>query len=127
MVEQVGLLAHRHQGADIVEQVDEQEDEHDLDEADAQRAGDIQLAPRWPSDRPDGSVCGVHFATPVASPTAVVARIPISMAARTRQASSAAVSSSPKSASAVLGSVRLPSVTVVAGFGHDDARNCGTR
>ena len=47
----------------------------------------------------------------------MVARMPISMAARTRQASSAAISSSPKSASAVLLSVRLPRVTVVAGCG----------
>ena len=35
LVEQVGLLADRHQGADVVEQVDEQEDEDDLEEADA--------------------------------------------------------------------------------------------
>ena len=43
--------------------------------------------------------------------------MPISIAARTRHASSTAISSSPKMASAVLLSCRLPSVTVVAALG----------
>src|SRR5215471_15392926 len=43
--------------------------------------------------------------------------MPMSMAARTRQASSTPMSSRPNSASAVLGALRLPSVTVVAGLG----------
>ena len=43
--------------------------------------------------------------------------MPMSIAALTRQAISAAISSRPKSASSVFGSRRLPSVTVVAGFG----------
>ena len=43
--------------------------------------------------------------------------MPISMAARTRHAMSAPISNRPKSASAVLLSLRLPSVTVVAALG----------
>ena len=37
-VDQPGALGHRHQGADVVEQVDEQEDEDDLDQGDAETA-----------------------------------------------------------------------------------------
>src|ERR1035438_247977 len=43
-VEDVGLFAHGHQGADVVEQIDEEEDEDDLQEADAQGGGDIEFA-----------------------------------------------------------------------------------
>ena len=43
--------------------------------------------------------------------------MPINMAARTRQASSAAISSKPKIASAVFLSLRCPRVTVVAALG----------
>ena len=118
LVEQPGLLAHRHQRADVVEQVDEQKDEDDLDEADAAASraisslngGGGQIAPGC---RAAASISRRR----VSRPTTVVARMPISIAARTRHASSAAISSSPKSASAVLLSRRLPSVTVVAGCG----------
>src|ERR1035438_7659502 len=44
LVEQVGLFAHGHQGADVVEEVDEEEDAYDLHEADAPGGGDIELA-----------------------------------------------------------------------------------
>ena len=107
LVEQVRLLADRHQGADVVEQIDEQEDENNLHEADAQRARDIQLAGG------SGQIAqAVGLRRPFGdageqSRRCVVARMPISMAARTRQASSAAISSSPKSASAVLLSVQI--------------------
>src|ERR1017187_4253115 len=44
LVEEVGLFAYSHQGADVVEQIDEEEDEDDLQEADAQGGGDIEFA-----------------------------------------------------------------------------------
>jgi len=47
----------------------------------------------------------------------VVSRIPISMAAGTRRASSAEVASKPNTASSVCGSRTLPNVTKVAGCG----------
>ena len=47
----------------------------------------------------------------------MVARIPISIAARTRHADSAAIKIKPNIASSVFLSRRLPSVTIVAGLG----------
>ena len=59
---------------------------------------------------------GCHCATPVATARVAVARMPIRMAARTRQASRAAIRIKPKIASAVFGSRRFPSATAVAGL-----------
>src|ERR1022692_1453085 len=43
-VEEVRLFAHGHQGADVVEQIDEEEDENDLQRSEAQGGGDIEFA-----------------------------------------------------------------------------------
>ena len=112
-----GLLAHRHQRADVVEQIDEQEHEDDLQEADAQRRAAMSSFPAVAARSPSCRTAAPIWRRRSAGPTIVVARMPISMAARTRHASSAAISSSPKIASAVLLSRRLPSVTMVAGLG----------
>ena len=44
LVDQAGAASDADQGSDIVEQVDEQEDEEDLDQADAMAAGQAENA-----------------------------------------------------------------------------------
>ena len=48
-VHQSGPLGHRDQGADVVEQVDEQEDEDDLDQGDAKAAFQVQGSRECPA------------------------------------------------------------------------------
>ena len=79
-IEQPGFLAYRHQRADVIEQIDKQEHEDDLEEAEPQRRSDIQLA----SGRArvgQAVACGCQSTRPAAQPDSVVASMPISMAA----------------------------------------------
>ena len=62
-------------------------------------------------------VPGVHLISPKTAPASVVARMPISIAARTPHAASPQTTISPNSASSVFLSFNLPSVTNVAGLG----------
>ncbi len=55
--------------------------------------------------------------SPKIAPTSVVARIPISIAARTPHAAKPQTTMSPNSANSVFLSFNLPSVTKVAGLG----------
>ena len=116
--DEAGALGDGDQRADVVEEVDEEEDEDDLESAHVERAADVEVEG---GGADGGRRSRVHAAASAPGGrrcrAAVVPSTPMSMEARMRKACRTAMSRMPKRASRVAGACRLPRVTVVAGLG----------
>lgn len=112
--DQSSLLCDREQCAEIVEQIDEEEYEDNFKQADVESTTNIQ-AESGGGDAGKIVRSGMPLDEPMGHARAVVASTPMRIEPRTFHISSEAINSRPKSASAVSGRRRLPSVTKVTG------------